>query len=51
MNVTTYTTDYYKLNAKIIGTYQLSYPNDFGNVSSFSTNFGENPLPLIQSVM
>ena len=40
LDIKTYTSDYFKLNSKIIATYQLSSTQDFATVSNFYINFG-----------
>lgn len=47
----TYTSDYFKLNTKIIVNYQLPSPNDFNSVSSFYENFGDQSENTIQSII
>lgn len=41
INGVTYTSDYFRLNSKIIVNYQLSSPNDFNAINSFYLNFGD----------
>lgn len=47
----TYTSDYFRLNCKIIVNYQFSSLSDFNTISKFYINFGDNYEQTIEAII